>query len=171
MHYGDSGVIIKFKDGTVQKLENPNEIALNKLDDSVVERAVELAKVKNTTVLNAKNNDEIKIMLEENRDKKNQENGYWTLGTSVEAVAHAVLFEEDANNISDVLLHSDGFNYKILGLSLEEVMEKSKTQSGLESLQIAIREKEESDEDCNKYPRLKKHDDMAVVYNAVQLGK
>lgn len=163
MHYGDSGVIIKYKNGEVIKLDNPNELALNKLDNSVLKRMTEIAKNKNENVLDARNDDEIKRMLEENRAKKNVEGGYWTLGTSTETVSHGVLLEEKAEDIERVMLHSDGFNYRILGLTIEDVIEQCKTQAGIEILQRRIREAEENDKYCNSYARFKKHDDMAVV--------
>ncbi len=166
---GDSSAIIKYKSGMVKELENPNEIALKSLDNSVLKRMVELSRDRNQDVLETRNDSEIKTMLEVNRAKKNTEGGYWALGTSVEAIEHAALFEEDADKIEDVLLHTDGFNYKMLGLTPEKVIDICKTQEGLEYLQRAIREAEDVDASCNKHPRFKVHDDMAVVNNVNEI--
>jgi len=122
-----------------------------------------IAKTNNQNVLDARKDDKIQKMLQENRSKKNIDNGYWVLGTNVEAAKHGVLFEEDSEKIETVILHSDGFNYEILGLSLEEVLNKCKDQKNLENLQQMIREAEENDKYANKHARFKKNDDMAAI--------
>ena len=65
------------------------------------------------------------------------------------------------------MLHSDGFNYEILNLSIKEVLEQCRTQEGLINLQNRIRLAEE-DEYFTKQLRMKKHDDMSVVINEIQ---
>ena len=62
-----------------------------------------------------------------------------------------------------MLWEVDGFNYEILGLNIEEVVEQCKDQKGLEALQRRIREAEEKDRGANRQPRFKKSDDMSVV--------
>lgn len=165
---GDSSAIISYKDGTVTSLANPNEIKLKQLDRSVLERMVEIASKTNQTVIETRSNPEIQRMLEINRGKKNTEGGYWILGTNAEAVEHAAIFEDDLDKIESVLLHTDGFNYKMLGMNKEELMETCKSQFGIEMMQRKIREAEEKDETCNRYPRFKQHDDMAAVNNIRQ---
>lgn len=127
----------------------------------------EIAMQEHKNVLDVRYYQEIKTMLEENRAKKNTDIGYWTLGTSVEAIEHGVLVEECANPIESVMLYSDGFNFEILGLTLEEVIERCKDEEGMEALQIRIRQAEEADQYANKQPRFKQSDDMSVIINDV----
>ena len=67
------------------------------------------------------------------------------MGTSAEAVEHGVLVEECADNIESVILYSDGFNFEILGLTLQEAIEQCRDTRSLETLQIRIRQAEEKD--------------------------
>lgn len=167
MHYGDSSVIIKYKDGTIKHLENPNEIALKKLDNQVLQHLKKIAQDRDVNIAEARYDTEIEKMIKENRAKKNTDEGYWVLGTCIETVEHGTIFEEKAENLSSIMLHSDGFNYEILNLSIKEVLEQCRTQEGLINLQNRIRLAEEDDEYFTKQLRLKKHDDMSVVINEI----
>ena len=71
MHYGDSGAAIKYKDGSVKKIDNPNEAILEKLDNAVLARMKEIAMKENKNVTETKDYPEIKEMLAANRAKKN----------------------------------------------------------------------------------------------------
>lgn len=168
---GDSSIVIEYKDGRVEELENSNGQVLRDLDEGVLKRMRELAKETSKNVLDVRNSEEIKTMLEENRAKKNTDGGYWILGTNQEAVQHATFAEKDSDEISNVMLHSDGFNYKIIGVTVEEVMKKCKTQAGLEEVQRRIREAEEMDPYANKHTRFKKGDDMAVIISDINYVK
>lgn len=140
---------------------------LKRLDNSVLTRMKEIAIQEHKNVLDVRYYQEIKTMLEENRAKKNTDRGYWTLGTSIEAIEHGVLVEECAKQIESVILYSDGFNFEILDLTLEEVIEQCKDEKSMEALQIRIRQAEVADQYANKQPRFKQSDDMSVIINDI----
>ena len=160
---GDSCAAIKYRDGKINKLYNPNEFALKALDNSVLNRMLEISKQEKINVIDTRNNPEIQKMLEINRAKKNIEGGYWALGTNIDAVNHAALYEEPVTDVEKVLLYSDGFNYDILDLTIEDILNNYKNENDFKILQEKIREAEELDKNANKQARFKMHDDMSLI--------
>ena len=162
---GDTQALVAYKDGRVVPLDNPNQRALQKLDKSVLDRMVELAKERNCNVLDTRTDDEIEKMLQVNRAKKNSNapDGYWVCGTTEGTAKHGVTIRLNNNEISGFLLASDGFDFSVLGLDEEELY-KLITEKGTKVVSELIRKKQEQDPMCNKFPRFKKGDDLTVVH-------
>lgn len=160
---GDSKVAVQYKDGRIEKLYNQNELNIGKLDSSVIKRMEEIAKESGRNVVDTRNDDEIQKMLKINREKKNTPNGYYILGTSEETVDKGIMYEYYKENIRQVLLFSDGFNYEIIGLTLNDIIENLNTEQSIEKIIKEIRDFEGKDIGCNRYPRLKASDDLSVI--------
>ena len=162
---GDSQAIVAYVNGTVSKIDNPNQTALQKLDNSVISRMAKLAKERGCNVLDTRVDKEIEKMLQVNRSKKNTdvEGAYWVCGTTPGTAKHGVTTTFNNADVSGFLLASDGFDFSMLDLN-EEQAYKLVAEVGTEVVTRLIREKQEQDAMCNKYPRFKKSDDLTVVY-------
>lgn len=161
---GDTETIIGYQDGTVEKVENENQKALQKNDNNVIIRMVEIARAKKCDVVDTRNEYEIQRILQSNRGKKNKgvEGSYWTTSMSPEAVEHGVHKQVNNHEIRGILLASDGFDYSLLGMDEKRVFDAVE-KYGADSVVKKIREVEEQDPKCNKYPRLKKGDDLTII--------
>lgn len=162
---GDLETIVVQTGGKVLRVDNPNQKAVQSLDQKVLKRMVKIAKEKNCNVLDVRNYPEIETMLQDNRSKKNREveDGYWVCGTNSEIIEHGVSVAFDNSKITDIILASDGFDYSLLELNENSVYEQVK-QYGTDFVAKLIRNIEEEDEFCNKYPRFKKGDDLTVIH-------
>ncbi len=162
---GDTQTVIGYKDGNVKLADNPNQKALQKLDNSVINRMVELAKERKCNVLDTRTDEEIEKMLQVNRSKKNsnEKDGYWVCGTTNGTAKHGVVCELNNSEIEAIILATDGFDYSVLELEEKQAYIFVKEQ-GTRVVTDLIRERQNEDELCNKYPRFKKGDDLTVIY-------
>lgn len=162
---GDTQTLIAYKNGSVLKADNPNQTALQKLDNSVIKRMVELSKENGCDVIDTRSNLEIEKMLQKNRNKKNTncEGSYWVCGTTPKSAEHGVCVSFNNKEIEGIILATDGFDYSMLELNDEEIYKLIKEQ-GTEETAKLIRKKQDNDPMCNKFPRFKKSDDLTVVY-------
>lgn len=161
---GDAEVIIGYKEGKIQQVENPNQKAVQTNDSKVLDRMKEIAEQKGCNLIETKKEEEIKRQLQANRTKKNsnQEGGYWVCGTNIEATKHGVTIQLDNEQIDGIILASDGFEYDLLGLGAKEVY-KLIYDKGADFVVRKLRDIEERDKGCNKWPRFKKSDDISLV--------
>lgn len=143
---------------------NPNQKTLQRLDESVIHKMAEIAKERGCDVIDTIKDSEIISMLQVNRAKKNAdcEGAYWVCGTTLGITKHGKCVNFVNSEIEGILLATDGFDYSMLGLNTKEVYELVK-KYGTEYVSKAIRDEQERDSKCNKYPRLKKGDDLTVV--------
>lgn len=161
---GDTETIVGYKNGEVIKVDNPNQKALRVLDQGVINRMAEIARERNCSVLDARTDPEIEEMLQVNRAKKNSQclDGYWVCGTTPGTAKHGICVEFDNSEIEGIILATDGFDYSMLDLNEEQVYEAVK-KYGTDYVSRSIRSVQDNDAQCNKYPRFKKGDDLAVV--------
>lgn len=162
---GDTETIVSYNDGKVIRVDNPNQKAVGVLDGSVIERMALLAQEQKRNVVDMRCDPGIQSMLCENRNMKNSdcEGGYWVCGTTLGVTKHGVNINFDNSKIDGIVLASDGFSYSILGLNENEVYNEIK-KCGVLSLSKKIRDTEDNDAGCNRFPRLKKSDDLTAVY-------
>ena len=162
---GDSQAIVSYTNGDIAKIDNPNQTAIQKLDNSVISRMAELAKERGCNVLDTRVDKEIEKMLHVNRAKKNSdvEGSYWVCGTTPGTAKHGVSTTFNNADVSGFLLASDGFDFSMLDLNEEQVY-KLVVKSGIEAVARLIRQKQDDDAMCNKCPRFKKSDDLTAVY-------
>lgn len=162
---GDIQTIIAYKNGDVIEADNPNQKALQKLDNGVIDRMVEIAKEENCNVVDTRTNPEIAEMLQTNRSKKNSdcEGSYWVCGTTPGISKHGICITLNNEELEGIILSSDGFNYSILNLNGKQLYELIK-QEGTSYVLKCIKSAQEEDSMCNKFPRLKFSDDISVVH-------
>lgn len=162
---GDTQTIIAYKNGEVIESDNPNQKALQKLDNNVIARMAEIAKEENCNVVETRANPEIEKMLQVNRGKKNFdcEGSYWVCGTTPGISKHGICITLDNEEIEGIILSSDGFDYPMLNLNEKQVYELVK-KDGTDYVLKCIRSAQEEDAMCNKFPRFKKMDDVSVVH-------
>lgn len=163
---GDTETIVAYKNGEVFKVDNPNKKALQKLDTSVIHRMAEIAKERGCNVIDVMTDSEIQSMLQTNRAKKNAncEDTYWVCGTTPGIAKYGTNISINNNFIEGIILATDGFDYSMLGLNPKEVYELVK-KYGIKYVSKAIRDEQERDSKCNKYPRFKKGDDLTAIYS------
>ena len=162
---GDTQTLVAYKDGRVTTVDNPNQKALQKLDKSVLDRMVELAKERGCDVLDTRTDDEIEKMLQVNRSKKNSNcaDGYWVCGTTEGTAKHGVCVSFNNSELAGFVLASDGFDFSVLGLD-EKQAYRLICERGTEVVSKLIRKQQEQDPKCNKFPRFKQGDDLTAVH-------
>ena len=161
---GDTETIIGYKDGRIEKIDNPNQNAVQSNDNAVLQKMCKIANAKGCDVKDTISEPEIQEMLQTNRGKKNKDcpGGYWICGTDSEAVNHAVTLTLENSLLDSLILATDGFNYSMLGYDEKEVYKVVK-QYGTDIINRQIREAEKQDPGANKYLRFKQHDDSTCI--------
>ncbi|MGB9859483.1 MAG: PP2C family serine/threonine-protein phosphatase [Moorellaceae bacterium] len=106
-------------------------------------------------------------LLRENRALMNEPGGYWIFNGSVAAVEHALSGVLPVENDTQLLLATDGFSRLVDTFpaypSWASLLEALQTSS-LERIANMLREIEESDRECLKYPRFSTFDDATAIY-------
>lgn len=172
---GDLTVILEFSDG---KVEVVKDASVEKLDARAIEVLVRESQTNQISVLEAMKCDSVAEVLKENRLKKNsgEPDGYWILGLDEEALEHATIFKWDKKHAPEqILMCSDGFaafdeKYGLSGGCAEKFLHTAEEQ-GLEWMYRKLRDVEEEDAKCNKYPRFKKSDDAAAILIKAGMGE
>lgn len=162
---GDINIIIGYKNSEILKVNNPNQNTIQKLDNNVISRMVEIANKKNCDFIDTMSDLEIQSMLQVNRSKKNTnyKDSYWVCGTTLEATKHGVSLSIEDADIDGIILSTDGFDYSILNIDENTVYNLIK-QYGTNYISKNIRNTQEIDAKCNNFPRFKKSDDLTVVF-------
>ena len=158
---GDCTTVIKSKEG---KIVTVYDDTVTRLDNKVIEEMIAIREKKGIDIVAAR--EEVNNLLIENRYKKNTREGYWILGFDKEAVNHAFYNEFDLEKIDKVYMMSDGMaeyyeNLKLV-YSIDEFINEV-DKEGAEFLYKQMRQIQEDDKLCNKYPRIKPKDDVSLV--------
>ena len=161
---GDTETIIGYKDGHIERVDNPNQTAVQNNDNAVMERMAEIATSRRCSVIDTMKDPEIQEMLQRNRAKKNRpcKGGYWICGTNPEAVEHGVYMQIPKKEIDAIILATDGFNYSYLNLTPEQLYNEIR-KKGFDHLARMIRAEEDADPGGNRHKRFKKGDDLSIV--------
>ncbi len=113
---------------------------------------------------------EIMPILRQNRAKMNTPDGYWLLGLNPESADHVTSKKAEFSEHDRALLMTDGF-YRLIepfkAFTPEGLIEQAESQ-GLEELYELLRTIEQKDENCIKYPRIKRHDDATALLLSVE---
>lgn len=163
---GDISIYIKKLNGDTCQIANPSKDVLNSLDNTVYNKMKEIAKQNNLDVIDTREFKEVKELLEKNRSCKNNINSktpYWIMGTDLTAVNNAVNIKIKTSDIDKIIMCSDGFNLNILNIQVSEIFEIVNSEEDVKILAQNIRQLEEEDSKCNKYPRFKKSDDLSFL--------
>lgn len=148
-------IILKFFDDSVSKLDN-----------RVIDKMVSLAKEKNVSPKEVREEEVIKEMLLAHRQLKNTPEGYWILDQSGVGIDQARLGSRAVVSGTEFLLMSDGFHIAFdFGLfsTPEEAFARCQGET-LETLVALLREQEVADGQYIGIPRLKQSDDATVLF-------
>lgn len=164
---GDCTATIQFQDGSIRIIHDD---AITLMDQKVIEIMAELARKKGVTVRDAKN--EIIPLLIENRNKKNIQEGYWSLDATGIGIAHGIHLNFPLQEVKSVSLMSDGFaqicETFYLVRNFEELHEKM-TREDLADMVQELFDIQDTDPDYNQYPRFKHRDDTTAIYSLVMV--
>lgn len=157
---GDCTLLIQSKDGSTIRVKDTRLEAF----DGKAAKCMNEARIKDSLTFEEAR-EFINPMLIEHRLLKNKPEGYWTLEFEKESANNGIEGSMNIGEISAILMLSDGYAaiydvYKECNeLDLIDVINKD----GLETVYNRIREIEEEDKDCSKFPRFKKGDDASAV--------
>lgn len=159
---GDCTATIQFQDGSIRIIHD-NTITL--MDQQVIEIMTELARKKAVTVRESKN--EIIPFLIENRNKKNTQEGYWTLDATGMGISHGINLTFPLQEVQSVSLMSDGFaqicDTFYLVRNFEELHEKM-AKEDLADMVKELFDIQDTDPDYNQFPRFKHRDDTTAIF-------
>lgn len=107
-------------------------------------------------VIEARQLPEVREMLLRHRRMMNRPGGYWIAGFAPEAARHGTHRVYRREELSRVVLFSDGFSGQREALLGAE-------EPCLQELYRQLRQREAADSRCNRYPRLKPGDDVSGI--------
>lgn len=158
---GDAVIIYKTKDGKVEEFKDDSR--LFELDKNVYNEIIKISNDLMITPAEARNTEIIKRKLVENRNKMNTKDGYYILSNDSKALDFARSIFLDKNNISYLILASDGLTsyYNEMKIGTVSDFFDSMLNDGNEVFK-KLREKENEDKDCF-YIRFKISDDATGI--------
>ena len=156
---GDCEVTFILKDGNIIRCF---ETDLAKLDDKSINELVHHAKEKNIHVVNAR--PYIKETLLKHRKMINKSNGYKGFSLTSDPNIKTSCFNIKKDLVQEIYIYSDGFSQSFEHLNVYKSHEAMFSKSlDLEEEIKKIKDHAFLDPYCNKYPRLKKIDDITVI--------
>lgn len=130
--------------------------AVSRLDGAVVAEMCRLHRERGIDVIEARQLPEVREMLLRHRRMMNRPGGYWIAGFDPEAARHGNHRVYRREELSRVVLFSDGFSGQREALLGAE-------EPCLQELYQQLRQREAADSRCNRYPRLKPGDDVSGI--------
>ena len=130
--------------------------AVSRLDGAVVAEMCRLHRERGIDVIEARQLPEVREMLLRHRRMMNRPGGYWIAGFAPEAARHGSHRVYRREELSRVVLFSDGFSGQRKALLGAE-------EPCLQELYRQLRQREAADSRCNRYPRLKPGDDVSGI--------
>lgn len=156
---GDCEVTFVLKDG---KIIRCFETDLQKLDDVSIKELVYNAKEKNIHVVEAR--PYIKETLLKHRKMINKPNGYRAFSLTYEPKIEPYVYEIRKDDVKEIYIYSDGFSQSFEHLNIYSSHKEMFSKSlNLDEEIKKIKEQAFMDKYCDKYPRLKKIDDITVI--------
>ena len=146
---GDCAAGVRFRDGRGPELVSQE--AVSRLDGAVVAEMCRLHRERGIDVIEARQLPEVREMLLRHRRMMNRPGGYWIAGFAPEAARHGAHRVYRREELSRVVLFSDGFSGQREALL------------GAEELCLQELYREAADSRCNRYPRLKPGDDVSGI--------
>ena len=159
---GDCTIILK------EKEKNSLEIVdkkLVELEEYILNRMVTVASENKVSILDARkycNNEVLKV-----RKMKNKSDGYWILELNEEAIDKALSGKILISKELDVCLTSDGFSQYYDTFNLAEGYDEFINivrNTSIDDVYNNLYANQEKDNECNKFPRLKKRDDSSIIF-------
>lgn len=151
---GDCAAGVRFRDGRGPELVSQE--AVSRLDGAVVAEMCRLHRERGIDVIEARQLPEVQEMLLRHRRMMNRPGGYWIAGFDPKAARHGTHRVYRREELSRVVLFSDGFSGQREALLGAE-------EPCLQELYRQLRQREAADSRCNRYPRLKPGDDVSGI--------
>ncbi|MFC6864171.1 protein phosphatase 2C domain-containing protein [Halomicroarcula sp. GCM10025817] len=160
---GDCSVVLETADGTIPVLgKGPRD-----LDNRVVDR-IEAIRAESTEPVSYNEvRERVDDMLIKHRRMMNEQDGYWTLGQTPEAVQYAQTDEIPKEKVEQLIAFTDGFELLVPTYDVFvdwEGLVQYISHNGLDRAIKTLRAFEQADPECRAYPRLKPSDDIGVVH-------
>ncbi len=159
---GDSEINIRNKQGAIEVVIDGK---IDQLDSQVIDMIFNNNERINHIHFNGYTNEELAV-LQNNRMKMNEKDGYYILEHDKSAIQHGHYKEYQLSDIKDIILMSDGYSAiynKYNQLTIEHLMDRCH-RDGVQPIMALIRSTEKSDESFQKYKRLRLHDDATAIY-------
>lgn len=159
---GDVEIDLKKKDAGIDTLIDEK---IETLDNQVMDMIFNNQNRENEVIFNGYTKGELKV-LRCNRMKMNTKQGYYILEHDKEAIKYGIYKEYNKNEISSILIMSDGYSAiynKYKEFSKEELFEVCINQ-GVKNVLDKIRTIEDDDLDMKKHKRLRLHDDATALF-------
>ena len=137
---------------------------LSKLDTEQIANMTAIAKSKGINVIDAR--PFISENLLANRKLLNTPQGYWVLASDPKAADNAQTNKISLSDIKKVVAMTDGFSQifdTLAIMSKEEFAQKVLRGVPAEDFVKLIRQTQDEDFNCNRFPRFKKSDDTTVI--------
>ncbi|CCX72347.1 putative uncharacterized protein [Firmicutes bacterium CAG:83] len=161
---GDCAAGVRFRDGRGPELVSQE--AVSRLDGAVVAEMCRLHRERGIDVIEARQLPEVREMLLRHRRMMNRPGGYWIAGFAPEAARHGTHRVYRREELSRVVLFSDGFSGQreaLLGAEEPCLQERGGGEPCLQERFRQLRQREAADSRCNRYPRLKPGDDVSGI--------
>lgn len=159
---GDSEINIRNKKGNIEKLIDEK---VEDLDNEVIDMIFNNKERINNITFNGYTDKEL-VVLQNNRMKINEKDGYYILEHEKEAIKYGNYKEYKLCEVQDLILMTDGYSAiynKYNQLTIDQLMDKC-NKDGVKPIINLIRTIEESDSSFEKYKRLRLHDDATAIY-------
>lgn len=166
---GDCTIVLKRVSGGYTIISDDT---LTKFDNSVLDKMISIHNAQKITIKCARNF--VGQDLQKNRAKANTQGGYWVLDTEGTAIQHGKSGFISADDVSEVLVMSDGFSAVYLTYQIfkdyEALMEALVAHRiSLNQLVDKMFMLQDADPDWITYPRFKFRDDASAIFASVKM--
>ncbi|MYL46770.1 hypothetical protein GLV94_14055 [Virgibacillus halodenitrificans] len=161
VHAGDCMLFLKYKNGETQKFTYDG---VSYFENEAIEAMIELRE-KNPSISLKEIGNQIRPILLANRDKLNTPDGYGIFDGRGQALNYISYGRISLQQVQKILLVSDGLLLPSKGNERDEWLQTAELafRQGLNSLLEEVESREEQDEECRVYPRLKTRDDKTGI--------
>ena len=161
VHAGDCMLFLRYKNGEIRSVTYDG---IHSFDDLAIREMIRLRE-ENLIISQQEIGNYVNPILLSNKEKLNTIEGYGIIDGSEDAldyISHGTL---PLNQVTDLLLVSDGLLLPTDGRITDIWMETAQLafEHGLDSLGAAVEKREEQDADCKMYPRFKQRDDKTGI--------
>lgn len=167
--YGDCTAVVEYTNGCYEMIHDGRA---TELDRGIINHMQALVREEGITMREAKK--KVYPLLLNNRQLKNKENGYTVMDITTDYIGKGLKHVFDYQDVQTVWLFSDGVDsyYTDLDLATDAIdMVKQIKKASVHQVIDQLRIREEADELCEKYPRMKPKDDASIIQIVCNHGK
>lgn len=167
--YGDCTAVVEYTNGRYEIIHDGRA---TELDRGIINHMQALVRQDGITMREAKKM--VHPLLLNNRQLKNKKSGYTAMDITTDYIDKGLKRVLNYQDIQSVWLFSDGVDsyYTDLDLATDAVdMVKRMKETSVHQVIDQLRIREEADELCEKYPRMKPKDDASIIQISCNDGK